>query len=672
MSRRVKSSLSRRAEASGVLVAGANIPLTFQRTLMPRGSVDQAIVTGLSISTNRMVVTLAQEALNAGAVILARRRFGRVDPRALSRAAIALDAGAIGAGLLAQRAFAQREDESLRTAALRTAGFWTSVAGTAGLIVAGLDEGLQLSFRGRRRAVPVVLAAAGALASVGEWQRRRREHLNVSLASQEGRVETGRALAFGVGMSAGTFAMAGLERRAADAMAATMARVLPGDAELYRPVGHALALGASAAATRFVMHHAFTRIESQQGAVETAFDIPPPSAMLSGSNESHVPFPTLSLQGRRFVWMVTPEDLIERVTGERPLAQPIRAYVGLESAETEAARVELALKELDRTGAFDREYLMVVSPTGTGYVNYAAVSALEFLSRGNCATVAMQYAARPSVLSLGQVAEGRAHMTLLLEGIRTRLAQRPPAKRPKIVLFGESLGAWTSQDPFVGRGAQGLIDAGIDYAIWIGTPHFSKWKDQVLHEGGDVEQRVVDVFDNIDEWRMLADTARKDLRFVMVTHQDDGVALFGPELCIQAPTWLGHTNGRPARVPKGMRWVPTTTFFQVLVDMKNSATVVPGVFDAKGHDYRADLVPFFDAVLGFDSPRERLAAIEGWLETREKMRTEWVKSHGDAGRSLSATVLERLLERERAAGRDPDASLLAIIRDVASLDQAAG
>ena len=35
--------------------------------------------------------------------------------------------------------------------------------------------------------------------------------------------------------------------------------------------------------------------------------------------------------------------------------------------------------------------------------------------------------------------------------------------------------------------------------------------------------------------------------------------------------------------------------------MKNSATVVPGQFDAKGHDYRADLLPFLHETLGFDA-----------------------------------------------------------------------
>ena len=58
----------------------------------------------------------------------------------------------------------------------------------------------------------------------------------------------------------------------------------------------------------------------------------------------------------------------------------IRVYVGLESAETDVERVELALRELDRTHAFDREWLLIDLPTGTGYVNYAAVSVLEAIA----------------------------------------------------------------------------------------------------------------------------------------------------------------------------------------------------------------------------------------------------------------------------------------------------
>ena len=50
MSRRYVQSLRHRADQSGMLLAAANVPLTFQRTLMPRPTMDQAIVTGLSIA----------------------------------------------------------------------------------------------------------------------------------------------------------------------------------------------------------------------------------------------------------------------------------------------------------------------------------------------------------------------------------------------------------------------------------------------------------------------------------------------------------------------------------------------------------------------------------------------------------------------------------------------
>ena len=53
-------------------------------------------------------------------------------------------------------------------------------------------------------------------------------------------------------------------------------------------------------------------------------------------------------------------------------------------------------------------------------------------------------------------------------------------------MFGESLGAWTSQDAFLDRGTDGLAQAGVDLALWIGTPFESEWKDQVLHDDRDL------------------------------------------------------------------------------------------------------------------------------------------------------------------------------------------
>jgi uncharacterized membrane protein len=649
-----------------VLVAGTNLPLSFQRTLMPRSTIDQALVTGLSITTNQAIVTLLQESIQAGALVAARQVFGpELSERTWGRSAVALDAAVFATGLALQRGLQQRAGEQLPHAAARTGGFWLSVTGLAGALVGGVEE--VLSGRGKRRnAIALALPVTAVLAAAAEQQRRQRARLDVDMPPEESTVAAGKALAVGVGVAASSSMLAAGERALAERVARIAARLLPGELEMWRPLGHAVALSGSVAAGRFLTQKVFAQIESRQEAVETSFDIAPPLPCVSGHPESLVPFGTLAVQGRRFVWMATMREMVEQVTGESA-SQPVRVYVGLQSAPTEVERVDLALRELDRTGAFDREWLMVVSPTGTGYVNYAAVSALEFLSRGDCATVAMQYSARPSPLSLGRVSEGRKHMGMLLDGIRRRLADRPAEKRPRVVLFGESLGAWTSQDPFVGLGTQGLIDRGIDRAIWIGTPHFSKWKEQVLHdEASNIDRGAVGVFNSIDDWRALPSAERDRIRYVMITHYDDGVAVFGPELTVQAPPWLGAADTRPPTVPKGMRWMPTTTFFQVLVDMKNAANVVPGVFAAKGHDYRADLLPFFDAVLGFNEPRESLDAIATWLETRELERSTWIKNHGHAEKSLSATIVERLLQKERDAGHNADQALIDLVREIAA------
>jgi len=391
--------------------------------------------------------------------------------------------------------------------------------------------------------------------------------------------------------------------------------------------------------------------------------------LVSGSRESHVDFATLSKQGRRFAWTVNSADTIRDVMGETDARSPIRVYVGLESAGTEEARVALVVDELERTGAFDRDWILVASPTGTGYTNYAAVSALEMLARGDCATIAMQYAARPSVLSLGQVKEGRRQTGLLLDALHRRIGALPVGGRPKLLLFGESLGAWTSQDPFVDRGTAGLLDDGIDHAIWIGTPEFSKWKEQVLFDDRpDCDPALIGVFNGIDEWRALSDEARAQLRYVMITHYNDGVARFGAQIAIQRPEWLGRPESRPPTVPKGMRWAPMTTFFQVLVDMKNSANVVPGQFAATGHDYRADLLPFFHAVLGFDATDEQLARITEWMEQDELARSAWIKTHGAAGRSLAAAVVEEAMKDGDGAG----AEIERLVRRVAAHELRAG
>ncbi|MGZ8764577.1 MAG: alpha/beta-hydrolase family protein [Acidimicrobiia bacterium] len=674
--RRFSSSLARRADQAGILVAGMNVPLTFQRTLMPRNTMDQAIVTGLSIAANHALVSLVQESIQSGALLVlggGKRKGRNFDDRTWSQATIALDLVAVGAGIAIQRGLRQRHREPLPRATARTGGFVLAASGGAGAIIGVLQEAFAFSRGKARGTVPMVVPAASALAVVGEYRRRRAEHLDTGLPPEGVAASPAKALALGVLVTGAVSSMGLGERVLADAVATGTGRVLRVNPELLRPLGHAAAMLALTGATRVLVEKMYGSIEKREESVEAAFDVPPPNPFVSGSLDSHVDFSTLARQGRRFAWTVTSVDKIEEVMGEAATASPIRVYVGLESAEDEDARVALVLDELDRTGAFDRSWLLVDSPTGTGYVNYAAVNALELLSRGDCATVAMQYAAKPSVLSLGQVNEGRRQARLLLNALHARLTTMPADRRPKLVLFGESLGAWTSQDPFVDRGTQGLVDTGIDHSIWIGTPHFSKWKEQVLFDDRpDVDAGLVGVFSEIEEWKALEPAEREKLRYVMITHHDDGVAVFGPELAIQAPEWLGPPETRPTHVPRAMRWVPTTTFFQVLVDMKNSANVVPGKFAAKGHDYRGDLLPFFHATLGFAATEEQLDRIGTWLELEELQRSEWIKAHGAAGKSLASAIIEATIVEARELGEDANAVLARLVHAVAEDQFGAG
>jgi uncharacterized membrane protein len=539
--------LSHRADQAGILLAGANVPLTFQRTLMPRPTVDQALVTGLSIYANHAIVSLVQESIQALALV-GPRLVGRPRPsdRSWSKATVALDLAAIGAGMVLQRRFTERPREPLPRAAARTSGYWLSVTGTAGAVIGTLQEVFVFGRERHRATVPVVVPAAAALAVAGEIRRRHDAQADDDLPPDEAEVAPGKALLLGAAVAGAVSAMGLGERVLADRVAHLTARVLPASPEVLRPFGHIVALGLLGTATRLLVERAFGGIEKRETAVEAAYDIPPPNPLVSGSLDSGVDYASLSKQGRRYVWTVTSTDTIREIMDEPDANAPIRVYVGLESAPSEDERVALVLDELDRTNAFDRSWLLVASPTGTGYVNYAAVGALELLSRGDCATVAMQYAARPSVLSLGRVQEGRRQARLLIAALGRRIADLPEGRRPKLVLFGESLGAWTSQDPFVDAGTKGLVDAGIDHAIWIGTPHFSKWKEQVLYDDRpDVDRSLLHVCPDIGAWHALDPDARARVRYVMITHHDDGVALFGPELAIQAPPWLCTRTAAP-------------------------------------------------------------------------------------------------------------------------------
>jgi uncharacterized membrane protein len=248
--------------------------------------------------------------------------------------------------------------------------------------------------------------------------------------------------------------------------------------------------------------------------------------------------------------------------------------------------------------------------------------------------VTLQYSKRPSPLSLGMVRNAREQNRLLWLRILDRLRDRA-GSRPRVVLFGESLGAHTSQDVFLHWGTLGLRTLGIDRALWIGTPYASGWMHQLTEPGRlDVETDLVAVVNDYAQLRDRGSTPP----YVLVSHDNDGVTRFGVDLLATPPAWLGQDRppvaavdgGSPRGIPPGMRWRPLTTFFQSLVDMKNAQA--RGPYRAWAHDYRADLPRFVSDVFELPASAAQLAAVESALRRRETTREQlFSRTAGTAG-----------------------------------------
>jgi uncharacterized membrane protein len=628
----------------GLLAASSIVPETFAPSLTPRSWLDQGVVTGLATGLDYLLTTLTRDGLDAvRAAAVSALPVGATTSRLMRPPAggLVVDLAVASAGLAALAGMTQRPDDSVVRGALRQVAWRTARTGACGLLLTGLTIGAKALDRlvgadGRIRRIPPSVPAGLAVALVRDRIRR---------APSPDRCTVPPALpsiAASAGVVGALAGFAALDHAAAGAAGAALARVLPGPDPVWRLAGHAAFLGLVAAAASAL----FDRIVRDLEAGETAFEpiltesVQPGwiGPTISGGPGSRVPWATLGREGRRHAFAHVrrvpvedrpsgvPDLSIPRVMGQAARAAPIQVYVGLDSARDARARVELALAELDRTGAWDRSLLMLISPTGTGYVNYCAVAATEYLTSGDVATVTLQYSKRPSPLSLGRIGAAREQNRLLLLHVMDRLRAVPPTRRPRVVLFGESLGAHTSQDMFLHWGTLGPRALGIDRALWIGTPYGSKWMHQVTGAARpDVDPDLVGVFNDFEQYAALPAERRARLRYVLLSHDNDGVTKFGPDLIVNRPRWLEPgrppveviSRASPRGVPPGMRWRPLTTFLQTMIDMKNAQA--PGAYRAYAHDYRADLARFISAVFDLPASDDQMARIESALADRERV-----------------------------------------------------
>lgn len=323
---------------------------------------------------------------------------------------------------------------------------------------------------------------------------------------------------------------------------------------------------------------------------------PPKSALRSGGPESLVTWESLGHQGRIFVSGGPHLDQLSAFNGA-PAVEPVRAYAGLDSADGITATAELAARELQRTGGLQRQIVAVATTTGTGWINEAEASALEYMYNGNTAIVSMQYSFLPSWLSFLVDKENARHAgQALFEAVDRLIRQMPEGQRPKLVVFGESLGSFGGEAPFM---SLNNVLARTDGALFSG-PTFNNtiWTDltstrdsgspqwlPIYHDGHNVRfvARPTNLDRPKDPWGAP--------RVVYLQHASDPIAWWTPDLLFSEPDWLRERRGYDV-LPQ-TNWIPVVTFLQVSADM----AVAVDVPDGHGHRYVADVANGWAAVL---------------------------------------------------------------------------
>jgi len=177
----------------------------------------------------------------------------------------------------------------------------------------------------------------------------------------------------------------------------------------------------------------------------------PDTPLRSGGPESLVPWDTLGREGRTFIGRGPDAEDITSLTGTTA-QEPIRIFAGTASADGTEAQAELAVDDLERAGGFSRAALLVVTTTGTGWVEPSAATSFEYLTGGDSAIVALQYSHLPSWLSyLVDHTQARVAGRDLFDAVYDRWSRLPAESRPKLYVFGESLGSFGGEHAFSGE-----------------------------------------------------------------------------------------------------------------------------------------------------------------------------------------------------------------------------
>ena len=330
-------------------------------------------------------------------------------------------------------------------------------------------------------------------------------------------------------------------------------------------------------------------------------DVEPPSDPLrSGSVASLLDWQYLGRAGREFISSGATREDLRDFFGDDRVQSPIRAYVGLNSAETVEERARLALEELKRVGAFDRSVLVIVTPTGTGWVDPGSISTAEYLHRGDIASVAVQYSYLASAFALLLEPEhGQETAQAVFAEIYGHWTKLPRDRRPALYLHGLSLGALHSDGSFE---IYDVIGDVFDGALWSGPPFRSEtWRSATERRAPDspawlprfADGTVIRFTDQHDRL-YVPGVPWGPLRIAFLQYASDPITFFDPALLYRAPEWLEPPRGPD--VTPALRWIPIVTMLQLVADMR------AGDITPHGHGHNFAPEHYIDAWVALTEP----------------------------------------------------------------------
>jgi uncharacterized membrane protein len=413
--------------------------------------------------------------------------------------------------------------------------------------------------------------------------------------------------------AAGLIGSVRLLRRAVHQVAAWLGRWIPAAAArlLAQLVVVALLVGVL---NGVVVNGLFSVADGVFGTLnsETQPDVQPlRDPLRSGGPTSLMSWASLGNQGRTFVAGGPDAQQLAGFSGPDAEA-PIRVYAGVESAPTSQERAALAVRELQRTGAFSRQVLCVITTTGTGWVNKQAVDPLEYMYAGDTALVSMQYSYLPSWISfLVDKERARAAGRDLFNQVYEVWSKLPREDRPRLLVFGESLGSFGAESAFSGSAD---IRNRTDGMLLVGPPSRNGLWNEIIADRDPGTRAVLPTYQQGATVRFAADAddlrqpgeAGSSPRVVYLQHPSDPITWWSPALLLRRPDWLAEPRG--SDVLPTMRWYPVVTFLQVTADMAFSTSVPPG----HGHRYGATPVAAWAAI----------AAPPGWSAERTAALTD--------------------------------------------------